>query len=270
MLTRLKTLEMGYVFTGMDIPYQYIYYFNRPPGWNMPVHRYPFFLFHFVISGDLSITIDQKETILTRNMVAIIPPLVQHSLKTVDGYSQFGFNIVPVNEDTLVKVLTSQIDKLFIMNIPKLLDFLPEIADCACLQTVVSIQEIRNRLEYMLLYCVKMLIKQDGKQAFRENLMEYFREHLSENITLETLSKTFNMSASHIERLSYKEFGCGAIHLFNRLKMDRARILLQTSDLRISEIASLLGYEDQGYFSRLFYKILGVRPSRYKEMEIVI
>jgi len=45
------------------------------------------------------------------------------------------------------------------MDLPNLLDFLPEIEDCTRLQTAFSIQKIRNRLENMLLHCVEVLEK---------------------------------------------------------------------------------------------------------------
>jgi AraC-like DNA-binding protein len=130
---------------------------------------------------------------------------------------------------------------------------------------MISIQKIRNRLEYMILSCADALKKQDGAQAFREKTMHHFREKISEQLSLEDISKTLVLSPTQVERLSYQEFGCGAIHLFHRLKIDRARTLLHTTDLSIFEIAKHLGYDDQSYFSRLFKKHTGVSPRTYKK-----
>ncbi|MCL2319144.1 MAG: helix-turn-helix domain-containing protein [Treponema sp.] len=250
----------------MDTPYGDFNFFSRPSHWTMTMHKHPFFQFLLVISGDLKIITGQSETLLERGMVSIIPPEVPHNLMSEAGYNQFGINLISdAPEDSLIKILTSYIDAPVIINNPGLLDLLPEIEDCARLQTMVSIQKIRNRLEYMLLNCVEMIKRQDTNQAFREKLMDYFRERLSENLALEELSKDFFMSPSHIERLSYMEFGCGAMHLFNRLKMDRARMLLQNTNLPISDISGRLGYEDQGYFSRVFRKYAGMSPRKYQK-----
>ena len=265
MLTLQLGVDFGQSLTGLDAPFGDFNFYFRPPAWNMAVHRHPFFQFLLVIDGELSIFIDGNEDVLTRGMISIIPPEVPHGLKTVGGYRQFGINLISAPENTLIRILTSNVDVPVVLNIPRLLEFIPEIEDCSRLQTMVSIQKIRNRFEYILLYCVDMLKKQDDSQAFREKLVDYFRENLSKNLSLEDLSGVFYMSSSHIERLSYKEFGCGAIHLFHRLKMDQARMLLQNTAFPISEISTHLGYEDQSYFSRLFKKFAGVSPRKYQK-----
>jgi len=265
MLTRMNDLNIGQWLTGLDIPYRDFNFFYRPSGWSMAEHRHAFFQFLLVTDGSLLLNTVKHNDTLTRGMVSIIPPEYPHSLETKSGYHQFGINLTTAPDDTLIKILTSQINNPVVISLPQLLVFLPEIEDCTRLQTMVSIQKIRNRLEYMLLYCVEMLNKQDSGQAFREKLMDYFRKHLTESLVLEELSGVFNISSSHMERLCYEAFGCGVMHLFHRLKMDRARMLLQTSDMLISEIAGNLGYEDQGYFSRLFRKYAGMSPLKYRK-----
>jgi len=265
MLTRRIGIDIGQSLIGLDTPFGDFNFFFRPPGWIMAEHRHPFFQFLLVTDGLLTIETKMQNDTLSRGMVSIIPPELPHCLKTEGGYHQFGINLTTAPDDALIKILTGHINTPVAINLPQLLDFLPEIEDCTRLQTMVSIQKIRNRLEYILLYCVEMLIKQDSGQAFREKLMEYFREHLTDVLILEDLSKIFNFSSSHMERLCYEEFGCGVMHLFHRLKMDRARMLLQTTNMLISEIASHLGYEDQGYFSRLFKKYAGLSPIHYQK-----
>ena len=266
MLIHQPINEIGQSLTGLEAPYREFNFYCRPPFWDLPLHRHSFFQFLLVISGELSITIDQEEAILSRGMVSLIPPEVAHSFKSKGGYRQFGINLTStVPEDAMIRILTSHVNNSEVITIPILLDYLPEIEDCTNSQTVVSIQKIRNRLELMLLTCVDMLKKREGSQVFREKLMEYFKENITEILSLEDISRTLFISPSHIERLSYMEYGCGAIHLFHRLKMDRARMLLQTTNLPISGISDHLGYTDQGYFSRIFKKYVGVSPREYQK-----
>ena len=203
---------------------------------------------------------------LTKGMASLIPPGVPHRRKSEKEYRQFVINLASdAQDDGLIKILTTHVSTPVVMNAPDLLGFLPEIEDCTQLQTLISIQKIRNRLEYMLLSCVEILIKQDGGQPmFKEKLVEFLRTNISEILTLDDISKVLFMSSSHIERLAYREFGCGAIRLFHRIKMDYAQLLLRTTNLPISNISSCLGYMDQGYFSRLFKKHVGITPLNYK------
>ena len=268
MLTRMEGINIGECLIGLDAPFGDFNFYFRPPGWNMAEHRHSFFQFLLVTDGLLSIKTETQNETLTRGMVSIIPPEFPHNLITERGYRQFGINLTTAPDNDLIKILTGHLTSPVVISLPQLLDFLPEIEDCTRLQTMVSIQKIRNRLEYILLYCVEMQKKQDGGQAFREKLMDFIREHLTELLTLEKLSKIFNISASHMERLCYEEFGCGVMHLFHRLKIDRARMLLQTTDMLISDISCHLGYEDQGYFSRLFKKYAGMSPLKYRKNRI--
>lgn len=259
---------MGQSLTGLDAPYGDFNFFMRPPGWIMARHRHRFFQFLLVLSGELILLTGEDETpsVLTRGMASLIPPGTPHVLRTETGYRQFGINTVPEGKDEgLIRILSSYITGPVTLTIPVLLDLIPEIEDCARLQTMISIQKIRNRLEYMILSCADTLKKQDGVQAFREKIMHYFREKISEPLTLGDVSKALVLSPTHVERLSYQEFGCGAIHLFHRLKIDRARTLLHTTDLSIYEISKHLGYGDQSYFSRLFKKHTGGSPRTYKK-----
>ena len=253
--------------TRLETPYLDFYFSSRVPGWFRTVHRDSYFQFMMVIDGQLFIETDTRKVTLTQGMILIIPPDILHSLKSEEGYHYFGIDFAQDSKDSLIRILTRQIKETVVVDAPKLLELLPEIEDCNRLQTAVSIQKIRNRLEYMTLYCIEKLNKQNSEQAFCEKLIQYFREHISENLTLDDISKILFISSSHIEYLSHREFGCGVMHLFNRLKVDRACMLLQTSDLRVSGIASHLGYNDQNYFSRIFRKYSGVSPSKYRKLQ---
>jgi AraC-like DNA-binding protein len=130
---------------------------------------------------------------------------------------------------------------------------------------MVDIAKIRNRLEYMLLACVDMMRKDSGRQEFKEKLVNYLHENISEALTLDRISRYFSLSPTHVERLAYREFGCGVLNLFHRLKIDRARVLLNSTGMAISAIAGHLGYEDQSYFSRYFKKYTGMSPREYQK-----
>jgi len=237
----------------------------RLKGWYSPLHRHPVFEFTLVIDGKASIIVDEKEYILTRGMVSLVPPEFPHIQKSKGGHQRLGFLMASEPEDALIKILTSYIRYPVIANIPHLLEFIPEIEEYLHLQTIVSIQKIRNILERILLCCVDHVKKQDRNQAFCEKLIEHFRKNLSKNLNLKELSDMFFMSQALIERLAYREFGCGAIHLFYRLKIDHARTLLQDTTIPIAEISAHLGYEDQSYFSRIFKKYTGLSPRDYRK-----
>ena len=50
--------------------------------------------------------------------------------------------------------------------------------------------------------------------------------------------------------------------------MMNARVMLETTDNNISEIADLVGYDDPLYFSRLFRKQFGCSPSQFRKRDL--
>ena len=249
---------------GLGVPYEVLSLLYRPPGWIAPLHHHHGFEFTLVIDGEASIIIDEKEYTLTRGMTCLTPPEIPHVLVTKDGYKRLSIKMETAPEDALIRILTSNISGNVIAAIPQLLEFVDEIGEYLRLQTMIAIQKIRNRLEQMLICCVEAEKKQDHYSAFHEKLVHYFMNNLSKNLTLRDISDEFFISQALIERIIYKEFGYGAIHLFRRLKINHACKLLQNTTLSMSEISNCIGFDEQSSFSRLFRKHTGMSPREYQ------
>jgi len=94
--------------------------------------------------------------------------------------------------------------------------------------------------------------------------VNYMQKHLDKTLTLQEISEAVNLSVSHFAALFKKSTGFSIIEYFNHLKTQKACQYLQFTDLRINEIADQLGIEDPYYFSRMFTKIVGVSPNKYR------
>lgn len=92
----------------------------------------------------------------------------------------------------------------------------------------------------------------------------FMKKNIDQMLTLEKMSTSVNLSASHFSFLFRKKTGFSPIEYFNHLKVQKACQYLLFTDLRIKEIADKLGIEDPYYFSRMFSKIMGVSPDNYR------
>lgn len=109
---------------------------------------------------------------------------------------------------------------------------------------------------------------QDGiENRFSEKVIYYMRENVGYNLTLEQLATHFNYSPSHFSALFYEETKQSPIKYFINLKIEKACQYLELSNLKISDIYPKLGFKDAAYFSRIFGKVMGISPSKYKEKE---
>ena len=57
-------------------------------------------------------------------------------------------------------------------------------------------------------------------------------------------------------------------HYLMQCRLQKAEYLLITSELKISEIASSCGFQDEFYFSRLFKKYIGISPLNYRKEHV--
>ncbi|SCI43063.1 L-rhamnose operon regulatory protein rhaS [uncultured Clostridium sp.] len=94
-------------------------------------------------------------------------------------------------------------------------------------------------------------------------VVHYMQEHVQEQIDMNTLCDVFYMSRSTLQHLFHKEFGCGPMGYFSRMKIRRAREMMREENCNITEIAARLSYGSVQYFSRQFKKEMGMSPMEY-------
>jgi AraC-like DNA-binding protein len=99
-----------------------------------------------------------------------------------------------------------------------------------------------------------------------EQIIAYMMQHLNKPLPVARLAALANISPSHFFALFKRHTRCAPIDYFIRLRMRRACDLLGTTSLSVKEVAAVLGYNDQFYFSRVFKSVNHVAPSEYRAM----
>ena len=99
----------------------------------------------------------------------------------------------------------------------------------------------------------------------RINIIEqYISENYKGKITVSDLAKLLYVSESHFCRFFKKAIGISAIEYLNVFRIGKSEQLLRETDLSITEVASLSGFENSNYFSRIFRRIMKQTPSEYR------
>ena len=95
---------------------------------------------------------------------------------------------------------------------------------------------------------------------------EYFTEHYNEEINIEEYALSRHVSASWFNKSFKKAVGTTPMKYILSIRIRNAQALLETTDYNISNIASMVGYENAFYFSRLFKKQKGLSPAAYRKI----
>lgn len=93
---------------------------------------------------------------------------------------------------------------------------------------------------------------------------KYIAAHYAKDLTLELLGNTFHISPYHLSHIFKKETGHSPKQYILRRRIGEAQSLLVDTNIAIGEVARLVGFEDSGHFSKIFYKHVGMRPTEYR------
>jgi AraC family transcriptional regulator of arabinose operon len=97
-----------------------------------------------------------------------------------------------------------------------------------------------------------------------QQAMKFLEDRVDGAIRLPELAKVVGVSSSQLSKLFREATGGGVLAHHTALKMARARLLLDTTDLTMAEVGREIGLGDQFYFSRQFRRLHGVSPSAYR------
>ncbi|HEY7786262.1 MAG TPA: helix-turn-helix transcriptional regulator [Pyrinomonadaceae bacterium] len=96
---------------------------------------------------------------------------------------------------------------------------------------------------------------------------QLMRDNLHRELSLGGLARSVNLSVWRFSHIFRSDVGMSPIQYLRFLRMERARILLETSFLSIKEIAHNVGLNDESHFVRDFKKTYGTSPTLYRHSQ---
>lgn len=92
----------------------------------------------------------------------------------------------------------------------------------------------------------------------------YLHDHLGDPLSMRALAERVNLSPSRFRALFTAQIGLAPAAYLQRLRLRRARLLVERTFLSIKEIMVLVGYSDPSHFSRDFRRQHGAAPSAFR------
>ncbi len=93
-------------------------------------------------------------------------------------------------------------------------------------------------------------------------ILKYIDEHLADSLTIEQLAKVVYMHPTAFIRYFKNRMGMPPLKYIKYLRLERAKLYLETTDYAIQEIASLTGFTTASHFSREFKAAYGMSPAQ--------
>ncbi len=127
---------------------------------------------------------------------------------------------------------------------------------------------------------VKVLAVTEGADAADEKpveeppilgrrIKEYIDRHYMEPITLQSMGEALHISPYYLSHVFKQMSGYSPVQYLLRRRIGEAQTLLITTDLPITRIAEMVGYDTQSYFNLQFTKNVGMPPNKFRQNYIV-
>lgn len=92
----------------------------------------------------------------------------------------------------------------------------------------------------------------------------YITENFHKSISLEEVAQTVHLSPYYFSRIFKAEKGCNFVEFLTKVRIDKAKLMLQNPEQTVVRVAAEAGYQDASYFCRVFRQEVGLTPNQYR------
>ncbi|ANZ99061.1 AraC family transcriptional regulator [Carnobacterium divergens] len=242
-------------------------------------HAHDFLEMSIIIDGSVEYLIDEKAFLLEKETILLFNPGIHHyehyeagmeSTQIHIGFRNFSLTDFPRDHfpfKTSILKLTKFKKEFFEVCQEILVEKAKgEEGYDLMLKTLVMkliIYILRDaESNHLEINALKLSYEEQEKQTIVSNIIHYLEKHHTEDVSLSSLSQTLYISPTYISRVFKEETGESPINYLIKLRLTRAKELLENQeDITVKEAANLVGYNDAYYFSKLFKKYYGKPPS---------
>jgi YesN/AraC family two-component response regulator len=95
--------------------------------------------------------------------------------------------------------------------------------------------------------------------------IDYVKRNYMKKISLEEVASHVYLSPSYFSKIFKEEMKTNFNNYLNHIRIEMGKKLLLDDSIVLVDVSNLVGYEDQSYFSKVFKKMTGVSPGKYRE-----
>lgn len=186
----------------------------------------------------------------------------------------------PVNADEAVARLGPCAAELSVRDIPQvrelflryhyvLSDYASQLTDEGSRELFTSgkaLVENRADLETLNRWLYRVLSSlqdRDAANSLIGKMRFYIDRNYMKDLNLAVLAEEFHINATYASRLFTQEKGVSFVDYLSKIRVEKAVMLIRTTNLRLYEISEQVGFHSQEHFSRTFKKHMGVSPRQY-------
>lgn len=248
-------------------------------------HFHRFYEIHLLLDREASHLIEGKRFQLRPFDVVMLPPSLLHKSIYPDGPAVkrliIDFKLPVLNDSTLSAECEKLLSPFYadvpiyrfersiqeqlaghINNVYKALKSDSEIKYLTAQSEFISFLECIFENRNANIYATT---QENDLSAKIYSITSYIHSHYSDDITLESLSKQFFISTFYLSHRFKEITGFTLSTYIQMTRIRNAQQLLFKTNIKITEVASLCGFNSFSQFNRIFNKLCGISPSAFKQ-----
>lgn len=142
--------------------------------------------------------------------------------------------------------------------------------------SITQYETVKDLKHFIIEIFNELLTQYKNKSSNKSNdeLMKKIVQYISENyhdynLSMRLLSEKFSISQSYLSKLLKDYTGKSFMDLVIDTRLEKAEVLLRTTNLKVNQIAALVGYGNASSFVRIFKKYYYINPSEYRNKYIL-
>ena len=129
--------------------------------------------------------------------------------------------------------------------------------------------EIEKLMMTVIDFACGVTEREKEKMSLGAKIKQYVLLHYSNSsLSISAIADHFKITPTHLSRIFKKEFDELLVDYIMRVRVEKAITLLEQTDNRIADIASMVGYQNTKSMTHAFKKITGVSPNQYRKSTV--
>lgn len=122
--------------------------------------------------------------------------------------------------------------------------------------------------EKLIHYMIEQKQTESNSKCYSQRILDYLNEHYTEDLLYEEVAEEIGISYSYLRRIVKEETGKSVNDYINKIRVEKMKDLLLTTDDPINIIAEKVGYRNMQSVTRYFRKFEGITPKEFKTLNV--
>ena len=243
----------------------------------VPSHAYgptlrPYHLFHFVTKGHGMVQIDGETFHLSAGDVFLIPAeqVAYYEASATEPWSYSWVGLTGLRAGRYVRQIQNLAPERYVIRGLDTKKYAAAIGKAAVLSGTSAVNYFRTEavlFELMTFFAEDLPGLHNRRQApsLADQIRYYINAKYNEKLTIAAVAAHFGIHPNYLSRLFGETFGVAPKQYLQELKLEKAASMLSDTDIPVSLIAEVLGFDDPHAFSRQFKHHRGMSPMAFRK-----